>query len=472
MMESVTSQKGNRKIIKNGYIYVFKKHLANDIRSFECQLRRKGQCRATIKVDVTDVVVEEMHEHTHPPSDTKCEVQRVKSRIKDRCGTTNDTTQRILTDVLQGVSATAAVNLPKVEHMRRTIRSQRQAAENLLPEPINRETIPNLTFEQQQTSNGERFLIFDSGMGNADRMLIFATNQALQLLADSEDWFGDGTFKVCPEIYFQFYTIHARVGDRIFPCIYALLPNKQELTYNRLFNQVLEYIVPMGNGPSTMMLDFERGAISAAQNTFENVPISCCFFHFSSNIWKHVQQFGLQERYRNDQEFALHMRMFGALAFVPPDDVIESFTLLSDRIQMEYGDNINQIVDYIEDNYIGRIRRNAPPRPPTFPIELWNMFHRTYQEMPRTNNNIEGWHRRFEGNVTNAHPGFWKFLEALKREETLSRIEMLQQEGGHEPPLRRRRYIDCNNRILAIVDDYANRDRINYLRSIGHNIGF
>ena len=36
----------------------------------------------------------------------------------------------------------------------------------------------------------------------------------------------------------------------------------------------------------------------------------------------------------------------------------------------------------------------------------------------------------------------------------------------------RRRYVNCNERILTIVDDYQNRDDLQYLRGISHNIGF
>jgi hypothetical protein len=342
----------------------------------------------------------------------------------------------------------------------------------MLPDPVNREAIPILSIENQQTSNGERFLIFDSGVDDLERIFIFGTVQALQLLANSEDWFGDGTFKVCPEVFFQLYTIHAKVGERVLPCIYALLPNKQEVTYNRLFSEILSAVEPLGNGPSTMMFDFERAAINAAKNIFLNVEVSCCFFHLSSNLWKHIQAHGLQARYMDDAEFALHMRMIAALAFVPQPHVIESFDLLCDQIRAIYGDEAERIMDYFEDNYIGRFRRNGPRRMPTFAIELWNMFHRTHQEMARTNNHIEGWHRRFESNLTNAHPSFWKFLKALRKEENLSRVDLLQVYGGHEPPRQRRRYVDCNARILAIVDDYPNRDRMNYLRNMAHNIAF
>ena len=49
---------------------------------------------------------------------------------------------------------------------------------------------------------------------------------------------------------------------------------------------------------------------------------------------------------------------------------------------------------------------------------------------------------------------------------------ILQNEGGHQPPPQRRRYVDCNQRILRIVDDFPNRQTIDYLRSIAHNLTF
>ena len=51
----------------------------------------------------------------------------------------------------------------------------------------------------------------------------------------------------------------------------------------------------------------------------------------------------------------------------------------------------------------------------------------------------------------------------MKQEEGLIRAGVLQNQGGHPPPLQRRRYADNHARILRIVDDYANRGRINDL---------
>ena len=45
-------------------------------------------------------------------------------------------------------------------------------------------------------------------------------------------------------------------------------------------------------------------------------------------------------------------------------------------------------------------------------------------------------------------------MEILKKENSLNRVEIAQAEAGHPPPAQRRRYVDCSERILTIVDDY------------------
>ena len=88
-MESTKTEKGQRKLIRNGYFYVFKKTLANEVNSWECILRRKeNQCKAMMKLSPTDKFIEQVNEHTHAPSQREVEVTKVKSRIKRKARTT------------------------------------------------------------------------------------------------------------------------------------------------------------------------------------------------------------------------------------------------------------------------------------------------------------------------------------------------------------------------------------------------
>ena len=137
-----------------------------------------------------------------------------------------------------------------------------------------------------------------------------------------------------------------------------------------------------------ILADFEQTVMNTIQLLLPNVEIKGCFFHLSSNIWKHIQSAGLQERYNEDPEFALHLRMLAALAFVPENNFIQYFNQLCDSIQQVCADDCVETLDYFKNPYIGRFQRNVPLRPPLFSLDIWNMFHRTQQELPRTNNSI------------------------------------------------------------------------------------
>ena len=70
---------------------------------------------------------------------------------------------------------------------------------------------------------------------------------------------------------------------------------------------------------------------------------------------------------------------------------------MTELIRNQYGDAADGVFDYFEDTYIGRFRRNAAQANPNFPIQMWNMFHQTHEELPCTNNHIiAGWHRKFQ----------------------------------------------------------------------------
>ena len=51
-------------------------------------------------------------------------------------------------------------------------------------------------------------------------------------------------------------------------------------------------------------------------------------------------------------------------------------------------------------------------------------------------------------------------------------IRLLQNQGGHAPPPQRHRYADCNAHILRIIDDYPNRQILDYLRNIAITCNF
>ena len=161
------------------------------------------------------------------------------------------------------------------------------------------------------------------------------------------------------------------------------------------------------------------------------------------------------------------MKMLAALAFVPLNDVINAFEM----VVAQMPEQLDLIIYYFEKNYIGVMHRRGR-RPPRFLLELWNVNNRVEEEIPKTNNHIEAYHRHLQAAILSFYPNIWTFLKVLKKEEALKRLEMIQMEAGEAPPPQKIRYRESNNRIQAIVKDYANRNTLSYLRGIARNLSF
>ena len=103
-------------------------------------------------------------------------------------------------------------------------------------------------------------------------------------------------------------------------------------------------------------------------------------------------------------------------------------------------------------------------------IELWNVYDSALQELPKTNNSVEGWHRSFSHLLGACHPTIWKFIDSLKKEQSLNEMKLEQFVSGQHRAPGRKRYKDSAKRIQAIAEDYSNRSKLDYLRGIAHNL--
>ena len=212
-MELTVTTQGQRRLIFDGHVYVYQKQLANNVDSWECEHRRRNLCKAKVKMS-DDQVIEEVNEHSCGNEHTKIEVTRIRAEMKRKAETTIDAPQMILSGGPTNASDVAAVNLPRLDHVRRATRRQ-TGGDDTPAIPQNRIGIPVIPNEFQQTINDNRFLLHDSCVGDPNRLLIFATDEGLSLLESSDRWFADVTFSVSPNIFFQVYTVHTVFHGRV-----------------------------------------------------------------------------------------------------------------------------------------------------------------------------------------------------------------------------------------------------------------
>ena len=144
------------------------------------------------------------------------------------------------------------------------------------------------------------------------------------------------------------YSLSCTTSGVVHPCLFALLPNKTQATYRRLFATMKETEPALR--PATVTMDFEKAAINAFHESFPDAAVNDCFYHLSQSVYRKVQTSGLQERYALHEAFSLAVRLLPALAFVPPEHVVHAFERVQENLPAEAG----PISDYFEDTYIYR----------------------------------------------------------------------------------------------------------------------
>lgn len=112
------------------------------------------------------------------------------------------------------------------------------------------------------------------------------------------------------------------------PLVYVLACDKRADTYDLILSTLVR--LQPNLDPARITIDFEKAAIIAIQKVFPNASIHGCNFHLGQNLWRHVQQVGLQARYSDDPDFAHNLRLVFALAFIPIDDVADAFSDLTE----------------------------------------------------------------------------------------------------------------------------------------------
>ena len=95
-------------------------------------------------------------------------------------------------------------------------------------------------------------------------------------------------------------------------------------------------------------------------------------------------------------------------------------------------------------------RRRKGPR---YGTNLWNQCESVKNDLPRTNNSVEGWHRGYQFGRRNVT--IWMVFEAFKKDQCLTKKTIIDLKSGRnlEPP--RKKFASYNKRISRIVQNYG-----------------
>lgn len=268
-------------------------------------------------------------------------------------------------------------------------------------------------------------------------------------------------------------------GTVALPFVYALLSSKSTDQYASVLQAVKsvienEFLIQC-DIPNRFMCDFELSIINACTEIYPDVDVSCCQFHLGQSVYRKVQNEGLQEAYNDPDNRTVkqNVHMMLALAYVPVDDVANSFRSIKNQAPR----SLQTVLTYFDETYVnGRraVGRRAAVEPRYRPA-IWNQYEAALAGDHKTNNISEGWHNRFRLIVGKHHPDLYAALSEIQKEQGDTDIALAELAMGKAVKAApKRKWLTLKNRIKHIVSEYedyrARNQVLDYLRTLGYNI--
>ena len=178
----------------------------------------------------------------------------------------------------------------------------------------------------------------------------------------------------------------------------------------------------------------------------------------------------MKSRYESQPEFRKRVHLFGSLAFVPQNQVIDAFEALQLELS-EFLDADQDLEDYVahfEQSFIGRLNRDMTRREPKYSIQEWSQYQNVMNRQQRTNNRIEGWHAGMSHLAASSHPNVFTFCDILKRDMSRSIVKIHEQQNGQAPQPQRRTYRELSERIRSILETFDDENIIVLLQRVSN----
>ena len=404
----VPSKSGKDKLLHEGFMYVERYVDKKGVTSWICDTPGcKAMCKT--KKENDNITMVEVPEHGHLPAPERATVAIVKGRIREGVQhAPRDTVQQVVSDSLANVHRADMIALPSTRSLKRSAwaakatdtKKKRGDADPDEPD-IDYSSKHTFTIPPSLANVGdERFLLHDDGVAHGDsRIVMFATQTGLDMLAACDLWLADGTFRKAPDIYEQSYTVHGFHRGFTLPCVFSGLPNKTQPMYTRFYN-ILFSKVPRGvaQDDPTVLLDFEKAVFQVVALKVGWHNVGGCYFHFSQAVMKHVQTLGLRIKYGSDLAFRLRVGMLRALSFLPEEAVESTFQQLEAKFEVDE----KPLLTYFEKTWIGEPKARGGRKAPLFPLSMWSVHKRAKEGNLLTTNNAELYHRHFR-NLSREH---------------------------------------------------------------------
>ncbi|XP_052762321.1 uncharacterized protein LOC128204967 [Mya arenaria] len=205
------------------------------------------------------------------------------------------------------------------------------------------------------------------------------------------------------------------------------------------------------------MLDFEAAAWQAVREVFPNTG---CSFHWSQRVYRKVSRLGLAPAYTQKGGVYHFVRKLLALPYLPAEHVRPAFLTLREQAVESESERILDLVDYIGRTWV----EGTLWRP-----ENWYV----YMETVRSNNDVEGWHRRLNTRAGGAQLPFYVLVPLLYGEAQYVDIQARLVSANILQRLHRKKYRSTHEKLHQTWEKYEedNMTTNQLLRTASHIIG-
>ena len=289
--------------------------------------RKLNRCKGSAKLNAISNIIEPKHHHNHSISEYHTELYEVKAKCKSAARTSRERLSKVFKDTTRNEAVASLLSYKNIETT--MYRARREI------EP----TIQRSSAEFCQQIQSTQYAVYYRGEVTVGLEIgvIFYSDKFSQVLTEVEDIQFDGTFYTVPMQYYQLWTLFARIGQHVVPCIHCILTSKQEALYTALITRIHELLPQLL--PTHGMSDWEIGPRNAVKKVFHGIHLHGCYFHFAQSVWRKLGKQGLVNPYYNNQEFKQLARAYMSLPFLPEELIPTTFDFLDTHSLVVQEDN-------------------------------------------------------------------------------------------------------------------------------------
>lgn len=135
-----------------------------------------------------------------------------------------------------------------------------------------------------------------------------------------------------------------------------------------------------------------------------------------------------------------------------------------------------KLAEWFDINYVrGEVKKvlkngSIIRQPPRFSPKKWSVLDNHKNDMPRTSNNVEGWHRRWNAIVDVAHPSTFSLIGTLKSELIVNEGQIIRTLSGDPKPPQNIKNVQRQIKLATVIANKEDYSLENYVTALAHSM--